>query len=81
MRTVSQNNKILKNYNHRIFVLPVNNQYIYEITRVKENASFFDKYKKDFVIESIMTTNDYLKVCNHVNEIIKAHGTGLVGAR
>lgn len=81
MRTLSENNKALKTFNYKIFVLPVNNQYIYEITRVKENAGFFDKFKKDFVIESIMTTNDYLRVCKEVNVIIKNHSSGLVGAK
>ena len=80
MRTVSQNNKILKNYNHRIFVFPTELNQIFSIVKVTGNGNFFERLVGTDVVETVLTTTDYNKVCKHVHEIIKAHGTGLVGA-
>lgn len=80
MRTVRQNNKILKNYNHKIFVFPTELNQIFSIVKVTGKGNFFERFVGTDVVDTVFTTSDYNKVCKQVNEIIKAHGTGLVGA-
>lgn len=81
MRTISQNNKILKSFNHKIFVFPTEINQIFSIVKVTGTGNFFARLVGTDVVDTVLTTTDYTKVCKHVNEIIKAHGTGLVCAK
>ena len=81
MRTLSQNNKILKKFNHKIFVFPTELYQIFSIVKVTGTGNFFERLVGTDVVETVFTSTDYLKVCKQANEIIKAHGTGLVGAK
>ena len=81
MRTISQYNKILKSFNHKIFVFPTELNNIFSIVKVSGKGNFFERLVGTDVEDTVFTTTDYLKVCKQVNVIIKAHGTGLVGAK
>ncbi|MGJ7553389.1 hypothetical protein ACSFBI_05305 [Variovorax sp. RB3P1] len=81
MRTVRQNNKILKNFNHKIFVFPTEMNQIFSIVKVSGEGNYFERLLGTDVVDTVFTSTDYNKVCKHVNEIIKSYGSGLVGAK
>ena len=81
MRSISENNKILRNFNHKIFVFPTELNQVFSIVKVTGKGNFFERLLGTDVVDTVLTTTDYLKVSKHVNEIIKENGNGLVGGK
>ena len=81
MRTIKENNDILKGFNCRITILPAMSKNIYSIMKVSENGNWFERLTGSDVLEIVMSSTDYLKISNKVNEIIKIRSTGSVSAK
>ena len=67
MKTIKENNKILKAFNCIINVLSSKDKNIYSIVKVSGKGNWFEKFIGSDVLGIVMASTDYLIICKKVD--------------
>ena len=67
MRSISENNKILRNFNYKIFVFQNEFNKVFSIVKVSGKGNWFERLARSDVVTIVLALTSYLMVCKKLS--------------